>query len=295
MNCKCILRGDVKRAWACSDGTGIIPGMEPRDRPCLCSCHDAKATPPQPSEGRMFPVMYQRKDAPGPTRIPWSVADKAYSAYSARYGHSQSLERLAERGGFGAGELDMFVPGWREEVSELAALRSELATEKRISDKLRDREHAAKVDLAEVQAELAKVKADHVSACKLYEDEIAGMSLVLDAAEAELAKVRADLTTAHQTANELRLERDEAREQTAKVREERDAFRVRAENEVKDWILRMERASQRAESAEALARELGAALESIKADAAHEDNTILQCIYDKASAALSSASGGKTK
>jgi hypothetical protein len=263
MNCKCILRGDVKRAWACSDGTGIIPGMEPRDRPCLCSCHDAKATPPQPSEGRMFPVMYQRKDAPGPTRIPWSVADKAYSAYSARYGHSQSLERLAERGGFGAGELDMFVPGWREEVSELAALRSELATEKRISDKLRDREHAAKVDLAEVQA--------------------------------ELAKVRADLTTAHQTANELRLERDEAREQTAKVREERDAFRVRAENEVKDWILRMERASQRAESAEALARELGAALESIKADAAHEDNTILQCIYDKASAALSSASGGKTK
>lgn len=71
----------------------------------------------------LFPVMYDRRDAPGPTGIPWSVADKAYSVYTARYGRDQSLEHLARRGGFGANEMDLFLPGWREEVSELAAIR----------------------------------------------------------------------------------------------------------------------------------------------------------------------------
>jgi hypothetical protein len=42
------------------------------------------------------------------------LAEKAYEVYSSKYGTSQSLERLAERGGFGLGELDEFVPGWRE-------------------------------------------------------------------------------------------------------------------------------------------------------------------------------------
>lgn len=37
---------------------------------------------------------------------------EAFAAYAARYGNSQSAERLAERGGFSVGELDMFVPGW---------------------------------------------------------------------------------------------------------------------------------------------------------------------------------------
>lgn len=71
-----------------------------------------------------FPVMYERNSTPGPTTIPWTMADRAYSIYSARYGKEQSLERIAERGGFGAGELDEFIPGWREELSELAALRA---------------------------------------------------------------------------------------------------------------------------------------------------------------------------
>ncbi|MBI3654152.1 MAG: hypothetical protein HY231_24230 [Acidobacteria bacterium] len=39
--------------------------------------------------------------------IPWWLAAKAYEAYRAKYGSSQSLEQIAERGGFGREELLM--------------------------------------------------------------------------------------------------------------------------------------------------------------------------------------------
>lgn len=48
-----------------------------------------------------------------PDTIPWPVAEAAYVKYARRYGQSQSLERLADRGGFGAGELDGLLPDWR--------------------------------------------------------------------------------------------------------------------------------------------------------------------------------------
>jgi hypothetical protein len=53
---------------------------------------------------------------PEPTSIPWPVAEVAYREYARRYGTYQSLERLAERGGFGISEMDDFHPGWRKEV-----------------------------------------------------------------------------------------------------------------------------------------------------------------------------------
>lgn len=62
------------------------------------------------------------------TRVPWSVAEKAYAVYSARYGRDQSLERMAQRGGFGNSEMDMFHPTWREEVDEIELLRAEAKT-----------------------------------------------------------------------------------------------------------------------------------------------------------------------
>lgn len=79
----------------------------------------------------MFPIQsgYSREEniAPHPTSIPWSVADKAYSTYRRLFGGSQSLERLSQRGGFSAGEMDMFHPTWREEASEVVALQAKLA------------------------------------------------------------------------------------------------------------------------------------------------------------------------
>lgn len=37
--------------------------------------------------------------------IPWWLAEEAYKYYAEKYGTGQSLERLAERGGFGRWEL----------------------------------------------------------------------------------------------------------------------------------------------------------------------------------------------
>ncbi len=47
--------------------------------------------------GGLIPIM--------PCTIPWWLAEIAYEYYSERYGTGQSLERLAERGGFGRYEL----------------------------------------------------------------------------------------------------------------------------------------------------------------------------------------------
>ncbi len=41
----------------------------------------------------------------GSTWVSWELAEEAYEAYSSRYGTSQSLERLAELGGFGRDEF----------------------------------------------------------------------------------------------------------------------------------------------------------------------------------------------
>jgi hypothetical protein len=72
------------------------------------------------AENKTAPV----QDFP-PQRIPWSLHLKAYEAYAKRYGTRQSAERLAERGGFDTSEMDMFAPGWRDEVDEIIRLRKE--------------------------------------------------------------------------------------------------------------------------------------------------------------------------
>lgn len=62
---------------------------------------------------KLFPIQSERKAKPHHLNIPWSVAELAYSVYSARYGREQSLERLAERGGFYPSEMDELLPDWR--------------------------------------------------------------------------------------------------------------------------------------------------------------------------------------
>lgn len=75
---------------------------------------------------RMFPLQaeHQKGAKPGPLSIPWSIAEAAYGAYAAKYGRQQSLERLAERGGFAWSEMDQLHPGWRTEVAEIDRLRA---------------------------------------------------------------------------------------------------------------------------------------------------------------------------
>jgi len=64
-----------------------------------------------------FPIQAQRGAAPHPLSIPWEIAELAYSVYLGDHYGSGTLERMAERGGFGPGEMDMFLPGWRDMVS----------------------------------------------------------------------------------------------------------------------------------------------------------------------------------
>jgi hypothetical protein len=78
-------------------------------------------------DARTFPIQTQRGAKPHPLLIPWSVAELAYSVYAGRYGRDQSLKRLAERGGFGPNEMDMFLPDWRARCDEIVRLRAENA------------------------------------------------------------------------------------------------------------------------------------------------------------------------
>lgn len=96
-------------------------------------------TPMVDVKERTFPIQrnYSRKPfKPYPLRIPWSVAELAYSVYAGRYGTSQSLERLAERGGFGDGEMDEFLPDWRDRCDTIAELRRQLAALREQNEKL---------------------------------------------------------------------------------------------------------------------------------------------------------------
>lgn len=75
-----------------------------------------------------FPIMSDSKHGDLPARshapIPWVVAERAYADYSRRYGTEQTLERLAERGGFGCREMDTHAPGWEEECTAVAILEA---------------------------------------------------------------------------------------------------------------------------------------------------------------------------
>lgn len=58
------------------------------------------------TEHRLLPVTY----------IPWWLAELAYEYYTRKFGTHQSLERLAERGGFGRREVVAYI---RQDISEL--------------------------------------------------------------------------------------------------------------------------------------------------------------------------------
>ncbi len=50
-------------------------------------------------ESRRFPMQ-------GGPEIDWDTAEQIYTEYACLYGHDQSLETLAQRGGFGWAEVE---------------------------------------------------------------------------------------------------------------------------------------------------------------------------------------------
>ncbi len=75
-----------------------------------------------------FPILGDNGNNIG--KIPWWVAEQAYMVYANKYGDQQSLERLAERGGFGINELNDFLPDWKSKCSLIAQLQADLTASK---------------------------------------------------------------------------------------------------------------------------------------------------------------------
>jgi predicted RNA methylase len=107
---------EARPASAPSVGVGgAAPALLPEAPPAsaaqpLPGGRDRAADPAQAADGQpalaTFPVQ-------GGERIPREVAEQAYAAYVRENGRTQSLSDIANRGGFGAQELDTLVPGWR--------------------------------------------------------------------------------------------------------------------------------------------------------------------------------------
>lgn len=64
-----------------------------------------------------------------PPGIPWSMHLRAYVGYCKKWSPQPALIDLEGRncrGGFSTGELDDFIPGWLDELSELAATKAQI-------------------------------------------------------------------------------------------------------------------------------------------------------------------------
>ncbi|MEJ1933875.1 hypothetical protein WDZ92_27065 [Nostoc sp. NIES-2111] len=65
-----------------------------------------------------------------PGGIPWAIHLEAYEVYCKRWGAQPALIDLEGRncrGGFSTGELDDFIPGWRDRVAEFGLMKTEVA------------------------------------------------------------------------------------------------------------------------------------------------------------------------
>jgi len=70
---------------------------------------------PRPSPTYAEKLAHERRNRPFPIqggfRIPWWAAERAYKTYARHFGTDQSLERLAQRGGFGLTEWGLLYAG----------------------------------------------------------------------------------------------------------------------------------------------------------------------------------------
>jgi hypothetical protein len=96
--------------------------------------------------------------APG---IPWSMHLRAYAGYCKRHGEQKALLDLEGRncrGGFGVEELDEYIPGWREELSELQQAKRRITElEAQLAERTRERDVLQSLVIAENGVSLAEV------------------------------------------------------------------------------------------------------------------------------------------
>ena len=139
-------------------------------------------------------------------RIPWSVHCKAWEGYSLQFGTRQSAERIAERGGFDIGEMDIYFPNWREESDEIPLLRKRIADLERRLGIVRlsggepgeDGWHST----GRARQEIGVLIDDHDLA-SLDDDQLDTFAGCLDARDERIADLEAKLASARRDLSDL--------------------------------------------------------------------------------------------
>jgi len=75
---------------------------------------------------KTFPIQADYRHGKEAGEIPWWLAEEAYREYEHRYHNGQTLERLAERGGFSSGELLDLLRNTGDNKKEAKELRDKL-------------------------------------------------------------------------------------------------------------------------------------------------------------------------
>jgi hypothetical protein len=97
--------------------------------------------------GKMAPVQGY------PRGIPWEMHLQAYDVYCKKYGKQEALITGWCRGGFGTRELDDFIPGWREKLTERTALVNQI---KELQEALADTKQRLAAKLQSVTAQFVE-------------------------------------------------------------------------------------------------------------------------------------------
>lgn len=79
--------------------------MSARVHECCPTCICGRRAPVQGSDG----AIPRGQPGHGPGTIAWTEHELAWSAYAQKYGRDQSAEVIAQRGGFGYRELQIFL------------------------------------------------------------------------------------------------------------------------------------------------------------------------------------------
>lgn len=142
------------------------------------------------AELKEFPLQRQPRGGHGPGSVPWVVAERAWSNYASHYGTQQSVERMAQRGGFSWGEMDEHFPGWRDAVDEWRRLGAEVAR---------------------LQARVAELERENHHLC---EDWTTTWRERAEQAEAQLARLKANPPTSSESSPSYQVAQDVARLRT---------------------------------------------------------------------------------
>ncbi len=114
------------------------------------------------ADTRRFPIQSTPREVSPCRSVPWVMAEKAWGTYRARYGEGQTLERMAERGGFGWREFAYLYAGLDDytatDAQRQAALDAVDPIRRQLedSDTLRQHHQSAKEEYADMKAELTE-------------------------------------------------------------------------------------------------------------------------------------------